>query len=219
MLTLTAPGVTPDHLRYVQNWDGRSLRPVCGCETNLQAGLGLWNASAGSRWNRMRTALSDSFPGLSYFRAVEVQKRGALHLHVIVWFPAAPDPRALQSFALAAGFGCSTDWAPAEPGSRRFAYYVAKYATKSCDERNDVPWIAPVADRETGEIRPMMTVPTYRTWSSSQNWGLTIKECRDVVRAAAVRRAADLELVRSYLAGAGELETAGSVSSGPEPPS
>jgi hypothetical protein len=207
------------HLRYVQEWDGRSPRPVCGCETNLLCGLGIWNAKAGECWNRLRTSLMEDHPGLAYFRAVEVQKRGALHLHVIAWFPAAPNRLALQSSALAAGFGCSIDWAPAEPGSRRFAYYVSKYATKAGDSRTEVPWVAPVLDHVTGEIRPMLTNATYRTWSASRNWGLTMRECRDVIRAAAAARADRLRTVPPAVAdGDLQLATAGAASSGPEPP-
>jgi hypothetical protein len=138
--------------------------------------------------------LVEENPGLVYFRAVEVQKRGALHLHVIAWFPAAPSVTALASTALAAGFGCSTDWAPADPGSKRFAYYVSKYATKSCDERELVPWVAPVLDHHTGELRPMLTTATYRTWSASRDWGLTMKALRADIRAAAEARAERLEL-------------------------
>jgi hypothetical protein len=159
------------------------------------------------------------YPELAYFRAVEVQKRGALHLHILTWFPAAPSPTQLQSFALAAGFGCSMDWSPADPGSKRFAYYVSKYATKSCDERNDVPWVAPVLDKHTGELRPMMTTATYRTWSSSRNWGLTIKECRAEIRTMVIAKADHATRLRTVAPAVAQRDLAplGAASSGPSP--
>jgi hypothetical protein len=86
-----------------------------------------------------------------------------------------------------------------EPGSKRHAYYVSKYATKSTDQRGDVPWKTDVLNDRTGEVRRLRTSARYRNWSSSHGW-----ECRmvDIRRAAAVvgdrrRRAALLMLSES----------------------
>lgn len=186
MLTLTAP--SPDeHQAWVVGWDKRSARPWCGCHKHLAGGLGLWNASAATRWNHLRTLLAREYPGQEFLKAVEVQERGALHLHVIHWSPEPVDLRVIQALALRAGFGCTLDYAPCAPGSRRAAYYVAKYVTKACDQRGSVPW--DLVNTWTGEVETVAEA-RYRTWSSSRGWGVTMKALRDAVRVAAARRAA-----------------------------
>ena len=57
-----------------------------------------------------------------------------------------------------------------------------KYVTKSSGERKNVPWRADVVDQETGEVRRMDTIPTFRTWSASQSWGYTLKGLREIAR-------------------------------------
>jgi hypothetical protein len=175
MLTLTAPG-QDEH--FMPSGDACKCTPAGGVD------LSEWNPSASARWNRMRTELRRKHPALQYLRAVEVQKRGALHLHILVWAPALLDVAALRRDAIRYGFGHSVDLAPIVAGSRRHAYYVSKYVTKACDSRDDVPWRADVVDHETGEIRRMRSGATYRTWSASQDWGLTMKEVRAIARAA-----------------------------------
>lgn len=169
LLTLTAPG---DREHRMPSGD------LCPCTPAGGTDLGLWNASAAARWNRLRTRLKAAHPATRYLRAVEVQKRGALHLHVIVWSPQLLDPVALRRLAIHYGFGHELDLAPIVPGSRKAAYYVAKYVTKACDERDSVPWRGPVLDRDTGELRIMHTAAAYRTWSASRDWGLTMKQLR-----------------------------------------
>lgn len=132
---------------------------------------------------------------LEYFRAVEVQKRGALHLHVIVW---SADPLVVgqvQELALAAGFGCVLD---VQPVAAHHAHYVAKYSTKSVDQRDVVPWrrIVQVLDVDTGELLDLVNAdPTFRTWSASQGWGLTVRDVlharRSALLATQFARAAD----------------------------
>jgi hypothetical protein len=186
MLTFTSP--SPDeHLAWVVDWDRRTERPRCGCHKRLEGGLGLWNASASSRWNHLRTLLAREYPGQEFLKAVEVQERGALHLHVIHWSPEPIDLTVVQALAVRAGFGCVLDYAPCAPGSRRAAYYVAKYVTKACDQRGAVPW--DVVNTWTGEVEAVEQA-RYRTWSSSRGWGMTMRMLRDAIRAAAERRAA-----------------------------
>lgn len=185
MLTLTAP--SPDeHQQYVPEWDRRTERPWCGCHRHLAGGLGLWNASSSQRWNRLRTALDREYPDMRFFRAVEIQDRGAVHLHLLWWTPVPVDLQRVQELALAAGFGCTMDYAPCEPGSRRAAYYVSKYVTKATDTRHTVPW--DVLDLDTGEL---VAVPEarYRTWSSSRDWGITMKQLREAIRLHRARQA------------------------------
>lgn len=186
MLTLTAPS-DGEHLRWVPG--GRATTP-CGCDQRLAEGLGAWNVSASARWNVLRTALRREYPELVFLRAVEVQKRGALHLHVIVWVPGGWHLGMVQRLALRAGFGCVIDWAPCEPGSRRAAYYVAKYVTKATDQRDECPWEVDEVDRETGELQRRQVPARYRTWSASREWGLTMRQIREVCRQAAERQTA-----------------------------
>lgn len=191
LLTVTAPSGGGSHPRWHRNEWGHqpSPRPVCSCSDDLVS-LGDWNASAGRRWNTLRGNLRRLEPRLEFFRAVEPQKRGALHLHVIVASPSQLDPLEVQRLARAAGFGCVMDLAVVEAGSRRHAYYVAKYVTKAADSRADVPWVADVVDRETGEIDRRATMPTYRTWSSSHGWGLTMRALKAGIAADRARRLA-----------------------------
>lgn len=156
-------------------------RPDCGCRLPA-AGLEDWNPTAGKRWNVLRLALSRLCGGeLQYFRVVEIQDRGAIHLHVLVRVPdgAHLDPYEVQRLALAAGFGCNVDLTPM--ADARAARYVAKYAAKGYCERASVPWRDVVLDRETGELRTRQ-IAAYRTVSQSQGWGLTLKEIRAQIR-------------------------------------
>jgi hypothetical protein len=129
-LTLTAPG-EHEHARWIPG------RPGGGGPCDCRVGdLAEWNAAAGQAWNRLRLGLSRLCP-FEYFRVVEVQKRGALHLHVLLW-SAEPLPRGqVQELALAAGFGCQIDLSPLSP--KRHAHYAAKYATKATDQRGAAP--------------------------------------------------------------------------------
>ena len=186
MLTITAPA-SEGHLRWVPGWDGKRPREACGCAAAMVGGLGSWNASAGKRWNVLRGALSRLYPGIEYFRAVETQKRGALHLHNVIWTPVPLVLKDVQAAALAAGFGCVIDYEPAAAGDTRQAAYVAKYVTKATDDRGEVPW--DVLDQETGEVVAVKDA-RYRTWSSSRGWGMTMKIVEAGIRDAARGRAA-----------------------------
>jgi hypothetical protein len=155
----------------------------------MVGGMGSWNASAGKRWNVLRGALERLYPGSEYFRAVEPQERGALHLHVIVWTWKPLVLKAVQRLAVDAGFGCVIDYEPAAVGDTRQAAYVSKYVTKATDQRGEVPW--DVVDRETGEVEAVKDA-RYRVWSCSRGWGVTMKALEAGIREAAQRRAAAL---------------------------
>lgn len=187
MATFTAPGVA-GHRRWVPG--GRAVA-LCDCHESAAGGMGLWNARAGRRWNHLRTLLRRQFPGAEFFRAVEPQERGALHLHVVFWSPAPVDVLVLQDLALTAGFGCNTQWDPARKDPTRFAGYVSKYVTKATDDRIKVPWELP--NESTGEV--ITAAATYRTWSQSKGFGCTMKAHTDAI--AAQRRRYALALVAS----------------------
>lgn len=202
LVTFTAPG-TEDHQRLDPKIGGqwcnsrhksprlgwrhhRDPRPECACRLP-ESGLEGWNPTAGARWNVLRLGLSRLCDGqLHYFRVVEIQDRGAIHLHVLVRVPegADLDPYAVQSLALSAGFGCNVDLTPMS--DTRAARYVAKYAAKGYCERASVPWRDEVLDKETGELRTRQTA-AYRTVSQSREWGLTLKDIRAAVRDSLLR--------------------------------
>lgn len=169
LLTLTAPGERAHSLPGGQ---------MCRCTPVGGVHLADWNASHSQRWNQLRTNLRRDHEGLEFMRGVEVQTRGALHDHAMIWSPTALVLSEVRGRAMDAGFGHSVDLASCEPGSRKAAYYVAKYVTKACDARGRVPWSADVVDLATG-IASRMTVPgRYRTWSCSRGWGLRMADVR-----------------------------------------
>jgi len=183
LLTLTAPGRRLHHLP-----DGS----VCPCTPAGGVDLAEWNSSHSRRWNHFCTLLRREYPGLQFFRGVEVQDRGALHDHSMTWSPAGPLAIAVvRRLAMRAGFGHSVDIAPCAPGSKKAAYYVAKYVTKATDRREDVPWAADVVDTCSGEITRAVVAGRYRTWSMSREWGVTMREVRAVAAGYARRKADD----------------------------
>lgn len=181
---------------YMGTWTAPGAREhrmpsgdLCPCTPPGGVDLAIWNPTASARWNVMRGQIKRAVPALQYMRVVEVQKRGALHLHVLLWSPVPLDKAFLRGLAVANGFGHEFDLAPIVPGSRKHAYYVAKYVTKACDARAQVPWEH--VDKTTGE----MTTGgpgRYRTWSSSHGWGLTMKAINEICAAQRARRAAAL---------------------------
>jgi hypothetical protein len=128
----------------------------------------------------LRTRLREIDPSLEFYRVSEVQDRGALHHHVILATRKSLDVLQIQAFALAAGYGCQTDLVDVDVTAdvRQLGSYVSKqlagYVSKgSGSGRDAVPWRADVADEETGEVRRMHTVPTYKTHTQSHRWGIT----------------------------------------------
>jgi len=189
LLTLTAPGSSAHRM---------PSGDLCPCTPANGVRLSEWNPTASARWGVLRAKIKRLVPDFQYLRAVEVQKRGALHLHVIVWSPVQLDRALLRRWAIVAGFGHELDLAPITPGSRKHAYYVAKYVTKACDSRDVVPWGADVVDEKTGEVKRQLVDGRYRTWSASQGWGLTMAQIKKICAAQRARR---LEAAASALEG------------------
>jgi hypothetical protein len=192
-VTVTAPSWRPHFLP-----DGRA----CRCTGSLSsrkpsADLATWNASAGQRFNRLVMALRRELGDVAYFKAAEVQRRGALHFHLLVRVPAGarlPIGR-LRAIAIRYGFGHSVDVQPIQP---HHAAYVAKYASKAAGERDDVPWNGWARveriDRHTGEVtrgHRKVYRASYRTWSASRDWGRLMRDVR--------RSQAHYEIVMSAL--------------------
>jgi hypothetical protein len=135
------------------------------------------------------TALRRLHPTVEFFRAAEVQDRGLLHQHLLLHSETAVTPGQVQAAALAAGFGCVMDHQEVS-SPQQTARYLSKYVGKSTDQRPSVPWERLVVDEESGEVVEVRTRPTYRSYSQSRRWGLTMRDCLDAARRAAALRAA-----------------------------
>lgn len=182
-ITLTAPGDRPHRMP-----DGRR----CPCTPPGGVNLGLWNAELGRRWNRLVTELRRQLGGLEYVRVVEVQRRGALHVHALLRSsdgrPLALSGARLRRAAMLLGFGHSVD---VQAVASSHAAYVAKYCAKAADSRAEVPWIGwrhvggSWLNTRTGEIveverkRVRSFSPTYRAWTTSRGWGWTMGNVRE----------------------------------------
>lgn len=182
-LTLTAPSWRPHYLP-----DGRACRCVGASSSRRPSeDLAAWNASAGARWNRLMQDVRRLLgPRVQFFKGCEVQRRGALHYHVLLRDPSgsplALSTGQLRKLAIKHGFGHSVDVQRLQKGH---AHYAAKYASKASDDRQEVPWRGWArcerVDKFTGEVKVSkrwVTTGTYRTWTASREWGRTMKEIR-----------------------------------------
>jgi hypothetical protein len=178
LLTLTAPGTAPHRYGPHGRW--------CPCTPDYGLDLAEWNGHAARNWNKLVTDLRRGEIGpLSYFRAVEIQKRGAIHFHVLVRVsrPVTLSMRSLRRLAVHHGFGHSVDLAPLGGSRARAgaAGYVSKYVSKSVDDRRRVPYAHPVTGaRGAGR---------WRTWTASRCWGVTMRSVRAEQRAWAAAQA------------------------------
>lgn len=206
-ITLNAPGEN-DHRRWYQGKRPRT-RPDCECHRHGMT-KGQWNRQESACWNRLRTAMSRDHSFI-YAGAVETQKRGMLHRHLVVFVDQPLTFADWQERALAAGYGCVGDIQPlASPG--QVGRYLSKYVTKSSRERPDVPWVTTLVNHETGEVEEVAVRATFRLWSSARKWGITMRQIRDVARLQAQARARHLEDLLEALA----ADTSRSAA-GPEP--
>lgn len=231
LLTVTAPGARA-HCKKAGcggEGDGRGCRHErCRCTPVGGIDLAEWNASHSKRWNHLRTLLRREWEDLEYFRGVEVQdgkrggtSRGALHDHAMVWSSTPLDVKRLRGMALAAGFGHAVDLAEVDAQSRKAAYYVSKYVTKSADSREDVPWAADAVNVTTGEVSRVTVAGRYRTWSQSRGWGDSMGKVRAAAQAYAHLKQEEREdelLLRALGVARDELGARAVRETGPEPP-
>lgn len=209
MVTLTAPGT---RVHRVRSKSGAWV--VCPCTPAGGVDLAVWNAGSAMMWSRLLNNGIRRDPTFwwlrgAYFRATEVQLRGALHFHVLVQFPAdlvipPGGLDALRALAVAYGFGHEADVQEVEAG--RGAYYVAKYVGKASNLRAAVPWAKAKARTlselplpapayavrnewvQFGPVRPPAVVTyisrqaSYRTWSSSRDWPASMGALRRAQR-------------------------------------
>lgn len=179
-LTLTAPG-TEDHKRWYQG-KRPHRRQDCACHLHGETD-GTWNAQESKCWNRLRTSLTRDRQVI-FVGAVETQKRGMLHRHVLLFVDEVLTHAEIQAYALAAGYGCVLDLEPVRSAAKA-ARYIAKYVTKASGDRAVIPW--EVVNDATGELTGKRA--TYRLWSSSRRWGVTMKEIKATQAAQARARA------------------------------
>ena len=146
MLTVTAPG---DQAHTLPNGQR------CPCTPEGGVVVGEFNSVAGQAFNRLVQDLRRRYGDVQYARAAEVQKRGALHFHIVMRVPRLGtllgdlDKRnpfcVLRQLVERHGFGHEIEL---EPATESAAWYCAKYVSKSCDDRQTLPWL----DRHTGEL-------------------------------------------------------------------
>lgn len=220
VLTLTAPS---EWVHCKRRGCDRSdcVHEKCRCTPPGGLDLAAWNASAGKRWNRFLVLFERRYGERpQFFRAVEAQKRGAIHYHVPMTTAVDLDKRGVRALAVEAGFGHEIELDNIVPGSRHgaaVARYVAKYVTKATDTRAEVPWqrLEPVAwDEDSGEVLDVAMVPcaaSYRTWSQSRGWGPTMKLLREVAR----RRWLEREAARVATDSGGKAAESGPAGPGP----
>jgi|GEM_PF-5221281 len=210
VLTVTAPSEKGAHCKVHRKCEATG--PTCElCPCSPEGGVDLsdWNASLTKRMNRFLSAIKrgEASPkvrgrraalAVEYFQAREVQRRGALHVHVVL-VPVADkslqlDRKLLKQLAMIHGFGHEVDLqrvGTSEHGGSKarspvvVAGYLSKYVTKAADLRGDVPWPCPPYGRRQA---------AFRTWIRSQGWGVTMRDVREAAQAAS------LDLSREYYA-------------------
>ena len=186
LTTLTAPGV-----RGGMHWD----RSICGHRrgqcTNSPHGktagappckvyrmtAARWNGGAPRRWNDWITDLRRVLGvDVQYCGTWETQVRGLLHRHVLIYVPgisAARYESVGREIAQRLGFGAQFDVRPVAGDDPKalamVAGYVASYVTKCGDE------LATCVSPRTGEILQ----GSYRRWSASGSWGVSMKQIRE----------------------------------------
>jgi hypothetical protein len=170
MLTVTAPGEREHALANGQR---------CACTPDGGISVGEFNALAGQYFNRLMQELRRRYGDIQYARAAEIQERGALHFHIIMRVPRLAvllgdfkkrNPYcALRVLVEHYGFGHEIEL---EPATESAAWYCAKYVSKSCNDRETLPWL----DTRTGEIA--QGHGRYRPWSASRRWGATMMAIR-----------------------------------------
>ena len=172
----------------------------CPCTGPAGTDVASWNARQGEAWTHLLRDLRLLLGGFEYFRAVEVQDRGALHLHLLVRV-AAPVLvgrellRDVRALALRHGFGHSVDvqsvGGDTARSARLVAWYLAKYVGKAAGARREVPWrrrVCREVDLVTGEVRVRFVGPCgYRTWTASRRWGSSMGAVKAAQRAWGVR--------------------------------
>ena len=175
-VTLTAGGES-DGLEWDREQCGHSPGECSGdkgCVVELVP-MATWNGRAPQRWSHFVTEMRRQLKRpVQFCGSWEVQGRGALHRHALMWCPGVTRQRFRAAVRLCAyryGFGRQHDTQTISGDDAREiarkAGYCAAYCTKGGDR-------ARTLNTSTGEIRS----GGYRPWSASRGWGLTMKAIR-----------------------------------------
>jgi hypothetical protein len=183
-LTLTAPGVDvlPFDLPSCSHTADVKCSGDLGCVAD-PVELAKWHNDIGQKWTHFVTELRRSLPvgvTVEFFKTYEEQKRGALHIHVMMRVEGCVTHRQFIRCAGKArrlnGFGpqmkCEAIELDDVRQAARKAGYCAKYASKNADALPSVTRL----DVRTGEVRS----GGLRSWSSSRRWGVTMASLRGV---------------------------------------
>lgn len=169
MVTITAPG---NHQHTMPSGD------VCPCTPEGGVHLAEWNGTCSGRFSRfVEDVRRMTGVKLQYFRAAEVQKRGALHFHILFRVPPGHRIRlsaqSVRRLAMKHGFGHSVDvTGVSAEAAAGYASKAAHYASKTAGDRASMPWM----HRRTGEVSD--GYGRYRVWTSSRDWGVTMADVR-----------------------------------------
>lgn len=109
MLTVTAPGRLPGGYG---TWDE-------------------WNATVPNRFARLMRVLRRWMPDVEYARVLELQARGALHVHALVVGWRWADLEMVRALVVAAGFGPRFEIAEVRDERGLARYLASKYLVKS----------------------------------------------------------------------------------------
>jgi hypothetical protein len=118
----------------------------------------------GARWNRMNQALKRYLGRpLSYFGAVELQRRGNPHLHLLLRDSGYIPKADVHAAGFRAGFGFS-DIRQIKPGPA--VGYITKYITKASGQR------FPKGTRRIRRSRDWLPRPVAGKWGGGWEWRL-----------------------------------------------
>lgn len=124
-------------------------------------------------WNRLRTRLRKSGELKEFAAVLEVQARGALHLHVLQTGSYIPQ-RKLKGAAVAAGFGRCTDIREIKPNALDDARGSAGYAVKQMSGYLTKQNAAALTAKTNKRRRPLRT---------SRGWGITLGDALKMLAA------------------------------------
>ncbi len=188
-VTLTAPG--KDLLPWDPDVCSHDRAVACsgdlGCRVNL-FDAAAWNYRMTQNWSWFVTYLRRELKRygltLEFFKAIETQERGVLHIHAMVRVEGGVISRRrlremVATCAREWDFGRQVDVQHVQPGDgremARKAGYCASYISKSADSPAPCFIFEEGIDLSTGEGVAVHSWKGYRPWSASHGFGDTMK--------------------------------------------
>jgi hypothetical protein len=188
-VTLTAPG-DDVHIK-------RRTGETCECTPPGGVVPAVFNAQLPRNWSALVVYLRRSLGQMECGKASEVQMRryartgnGLLHVHALIRSRTdlTHHVEEIRRKAMRWGFGHEVNIKPVRGGEE---WYVSKYGTKSCDDRQRIDTL----NRETGEV--VHGAPRMRTLTTSRGYGKTMKDVKVEQREFMLRLLATQEAERS----------------------